>query len=228
MGSNGGEGEEGNVMDTPDESVAEPSQEWLQGYFGDAFPQISLYAQLLIKYGEERGLIGPREVPRLWRRHIVNSAAVSQYIPPAATVADVGSGAGLPGIVLAAMHPDVHFTLIEPMQRRIDWLEEVVGELKLENVRLWTGQAQEYHDGITFDVVTARAVAALNRLTRWCGPLVASPGRLVLQKGARAETEVDEAAPVLRKLGFGTPTVHCVDIFQDGDITRVVEIPKFG
>lgn len=193
---------------------------------GGAYDRAVAFAGLLTEHGEERGLIGPRELPRLWTRHIVNSAAAAPYLPGSGSVADVGSGAGLPGIVLAAMRPDLDFTLIEPMERRTTWLSEVVAELGLDNVEIVQQQAQELTGKRSFDAVTARAVAALDKLLRWTWPLVAPHGSLVAMKGSRAQAEVDAAAPVLKKLKVGAVMVHERDLMNDGEITRVVEVRR--
>lgn len=194
---------------------------------GAGFDASVAFGALLQQHGEERGLIGPREMDRLWTRHIVNSAAVAPYLPSSGAVADVGSGAGLPGIVLAAMRPDLEFHLIEPMERRVEWLKLVATTLSLSNVVLHQKQAQELHGKLEVAAVTARAVAALDKLARWTWPLVARGGALVAMKGARAQTELDAAQPVLKKLsGAGAGVVHEVDLLGDGDVTRVVEIRR--
>lgn len=193
---------------------------------GVGFDQSVQFAELLVSHGEERGLIGPRELPRLWTRHIVNSAAVAPFLPARGAVADVGSGAGLPGIVLAAMRPDLEFHLIEPMERRVAWLREVVSELGLANVEVYQRQAQDLHGSQVYEAVTARAVAALDKLLRWTWPLISPGGALLAMKGQRVAGEVDAAASVLRKLKAGTPSVHEVDVLGDGDITRVVVVPR--
>lgn len=185
------------------------------------------FAELLRVHGEERGLIGPRELDRLWTRHIVNSAAVAPYLPETGLVADVGSGAGLPGIVLAAMRPDLEFHLVEPMERRVEWLKLVATTLSLDNVVVHQNQAQELHGKLKCSAVTARAVAALDKLVRWTWPLVERGGALVAMKGARAADELAAAQPVLKKLaGAGEGVVHEVDVLGNGDVTRVVEIRR--
>ncbi|ROR96666.1 16S rRNA (guanine527-N7)-methyltransferase [Salana multivorans] len=195
---------------------------------GVGFPQCVRFGELLVAHGEERGLIGPRELPRLWTRHIVNSAAVARYLPATGLVADVGSGAGLPGIVLASMRPGLGFHLIEPMERRCAWLREVVDALGLDNVEVYQRQAQELHGSQQYVAVTARAVAALDKLLRWTWPLVEPGGALLAMKGQRAAEEVDAASAVLRKLKAGSVEVHEVDVLGDGDLTRVVEVHKKG
>lgn len=184
------------------------------------------FGQMLADQGELRGLIGPRELPILWRRHILNSAAVAQFLPERGTVADIGSGAGLPGVVLAIMRPDLEFHLVEPMERRIGWLAEVIEELDLDNVVLHHRRAEELHKVMTFDAVTARAVAALDKLLRFTMPLVAGGGELLALKGVKAQAEVDEAKYVLKKFKASSVEVHAVDVVGDGDATHVVQVRK--
>jgi 16S rRNA (guanine527-N7)-methyltransferase len=164
--------------------------------FGDRTELVERYAALLATVGVERGLIGPREVPRIWERHIVNCAVLSELIPVGEGVVDVGSGAGLPGLVLGIARPDLRVTLLEPLLRRTSWLSEVVAELGLENIRVQRGRAEEQPDGGR-RVVTARAVAPLGRLWQWCGPLLAPGGRLLAVKGASAAEELAAAGPEL-------------------------------
>ena len=182
------------------------------------------FGELLAAHGEERGLIGPRELARLWPRHVLNSAAAAPFLPTNGTVADVGSGAGLPGIVLALMRPDLEFALIEPMERRITWLTEVVSELDLDNVELHQVRAEEMHGRRRFHAVTARAVAAMKKLVPITLPLVAPGGSLLAQKGRRAGDEIADARQVLRSHGAVDTQVHEVDLLGDGDVTRVVQV----
>lgn len=193
---------------------------------GVGFERAVRFGELLRSEGELRGLIGPRELDRVWVRHVLNSAAVAEFLPSSGSVVDVGSGAGLPGIVLAAMKPHLAFTLVEPMERRVAWLHEVVEELGAENVEVLQAQAQELHGKRTFDAVTARAVAGLDKLLRWTWPLVARRGSLLAMKGARAEEEIRAAAGVLEWAGAALPIVHSVDLLGDGELTRVVEINR--
>lgn len=187
---------------------------------------VAHFAEMLAQEGELRGLIGPRELPKLWTRHVLNSAAVAQFLPERGSLADVGSGAGLPGVVLALMRPDLEVHLVEPMQRRVEWLVEVGEELDLDNVTVHQARAEELHGRLRVDAVTARAVAALDKLARFCMPLVGPGGRLLAQKGQRADEEVAKADRVLRKLGAVEVTVHTVDMLEDGEVTRVVEVQK--
>lgn len=171
--------------------------------FGDQLELAKAYAAILAGAGIERGLIGPAEVERLWERHILNSAAVGELIAAAERVADVGSGAGLPGIPLVLARPDVTVTLVEPLLRRADFLAEVTQLLGV-NVRVIRGRAEDaavQHEAGEMDVVTSRAVASLDKLGRWCFPLLRSGGRMLAMKGERAAAEVDEHRRVMKSLG---------------------------
>jgi 16S rRNA (guanine527-N7)-methyltransferase len=175
---------------------------------GDRLGVATAYAELLATDGVVRGLIGPREAPRLWGRHLVNCALMGAALPQGSRVADIGSGAGLPGLVLAIARPDVTMTLVEPLLRRTTFLEEAVGALGLTNVSVRRDRADALHGAESFDVVTARAVAPLERLLGWCMPLVSPTGELVAMKGASVEEEVVAAAPVLSRLGCGEPVIE--------------------
>ncbi len=157
------------------------------------------YAGLLATEGVTRGLIGPREVPRLWDRHLLNCGLLAPLIPDGATVADLGSGAGLPGVVLAIARPDLTVTLVEPMARRVGFLDEVRAELELSNVEVVRARAEQWPESGRFDVVTARALAALPKLLAWCLPLVAEHGELLAMKGSSAQDEIVAAAEELRR-----------------------------
>ncbi|MEV7397961.1 16S rRNA (guanine(527)-N(7))-methyltransferase RsmG [Aeromicrobium sp. NPDC092404] len=180
------------------------------------------YAHLLSTDGVVKGLIGPREVPRIWDRHVMNSAVVVPRVPHAATVADIGTGAGLPGLVWAIARPDLSVTLVEPLLRRTRFLEDVVGELGLDNVTVLRARAEEVHE--TYDVVTARAVAPLDKLGRWCLPLVKKNGVLLALKGRTAQEEVTAATATLHRLGARTIVVAT---YANGDVpTTVVEVSR--
>jgi 16S rRNA (guanine527-N7)-methyltransferase len=170
-------------------------------------PLAQRYADLLGTDGVLRGLIGPREGPRLWDRHLLNCAVLSDLVPQGATVADVGSGAGLPGLVLAIARPDLEITLVEPLLRRTTFLDEVVAGLGLD-VEVMRARAERVPAGRTFDVVTSRAVAPLDRLLRWSMPLVAPTGALVAMKGSSVRDEIRAAAGTLADLGCAEPEVH--------------------
>ena len=167
--------------------------------FGAALGRAEAYARLLATGGTVRGLIGPREVPRLWDRHLLNSAAVASLVPAGARVVDVGSGAGLPGIPLALARPDLAVTLLEPLARRVAFLEECIAQLGLANVTVVRGRAEEGPVRRSLggaDVVTARAVAPLDKLAGWCLPLLRAGGLLLALKGATAAEELAAAAPL--------------------------------
>lgn len=166
------------------------------------------YAELLATDGVVRGLIGPREAPRLWDRHLLNCAVLEELVPPGASVCDVGSGAGLPGLVLAIARPDVQVTLVEPLLRRTTFLSEVSELLRLDNVEVVRGRAESLHGQRRFDIVTSRAVAPLERLLGWSMPLVAPTGAMVAMKGASVADEVASAGSTLRRLGCAAPEVH--------------------
>ncbi|WP_067486937.1 16S rRNA (guanine(527)-N(7))-methyltransferase RsmG [Actinomadura hibisca] len=172
--------------------------------FGDTLPIAERYADFLAGPGVERGLIGPREVDRLWERHLINCAVVAEAIPEHATVVDVGSGAGLPGLVLAIVRPDLRITLLEPLLRRTTFLDEAVALLELKNVEVRRGRAEEVAKDFAADVVTARAVAPLERLAKWALPLLRPGGELLALKGERAAVELEEARPVLSRFGVRT------------------------
>lgn len=168
--------------------------------FVDRLPLAKRYVAHLASSGIVRGLIGPREVPRLWERHVLNCAVVQELIPDTARIADVGSGAGLPGLCLALARPDAHFTLIEPLERRVVWLQEVVDDLQLSNVTILRArgeQAKEQVDEI--DVVTARAVSALSGLVDITLPLLNGHGQLLALKGRSAAEEIDKARKSLKR-----------------------------
>ena len=172
---------------------------------GAGIDSVRRYALDLGTHGELRGLIGPDEARRLWSRHILNCALLAPEIPSAGvsggrtSVADVGSGAGLPGLILAMIRPDIDVTLIEPLERRTRWLDEQVAALALPNVTVFTGRAEEFAPRRAFDVVTARAVKALKALIPLLTPLVVSGGQLALLKGQRLENEIVEAASVFAR-----------------------------
>lgn len=194
-----------------------------------ALPALQSYARILETTGVERGLIGPREVPRLWPRHLANCAVVAeedrQHLPVGASVADVGSGAGLPGIVWALVRPDLRVTLIEPLLRRATFLSEVVTQLELsERVTVHRSRAEESTGA--YDVVTARAVAPLARLSGWTLPLTRVGGFVVALKGSGASAELAHARGTIVQLGGGTPRLVSYGVGVVKDPTTVVLIPK--
>ncbi|PYY34417.1 16S rRNA (guanine(527)-N(7))-methyltransferase RsmG [Curtobacterium sp. MCPF17_046] len=165
--------------------------------FGDRLEVARSFTNELARRGEELGLIGPLELPRLWTRHILNSALLAPLLQKGGTVGDVGSGAGLPGLVLAIARPDVSMTLIEPMERRVEWLRGEAERLGLENVAVVRARAEDVADELVLDQVTARAVSALSKLIPLTVPLVRSGGQLILMKGARVDDEVAAARKVI-------------------------------
>ena len=169
--------------------------------FGDRLPLAQRYVEHLATTGIERGLIGPREVPRLWVRHVLNCAAVQEYIAEGASVADVGSGAGLPGLCLAIARPDLAITLIEPLERRVIWLHEVVEDLGLENVKILRSRAEQAIGQVDADVVTARAVSALVGLVDITLPILRGTGELLALKGRSAREEIKKAKKKLNRFG---------------------------
>lgn len=172
-----------------------------QKVFGDRLPLAQRYVEHLATSGIERGLIGPREVPRLWERHVLNCAVVQELIEEGAKVADVGSGAGLPGLCLAIARPDLTLTLIEPLERRVIWLTEVVEDLGLENVDIMRSRAEQAVGYVEADYVTARAVSALVGLLDITLPILRGTGQLLALKGRTAAEEITKAKKKLNKYG---------------------------
>ncbi|BCJ53245.1 ribosomal RNA small subunit methyltransferase G [Actinoplanes sp. NBRC 14428] len=200
-----------------------------ESVFGERLALAGRYASLLATDGVVRGLIGPREAPRLWERHLINCGVMSEMIPIGASVIDVGSGAGLPGIVLAVARPDLTITLVEPLARRTAFLSEAVTALGLDaTVTVVRGRAEDLAGGppALADVVTARAVAPLDRLAGWCLPLAAVGGRLLALKGATADEEVAEHRGAVDRLGGGEPVVRLCGIGLIDPPSTVVEIVR--
>ncbi|MGO2747217.1 16S rRNA (guanine(527)-N(7))-methyltransferase RsmG [Microbacterium sp.] len=189
--------------------------------FGDRIDVARAFTANLAEHGEERGLIGPLELPRLWTRHVLNSAIAAPLFH--GSVADIGSGAGLPGLVLAIARPDVRFTLVEPMERRVAWLDEQVAELGLENVTVLRSRAEDVTPQ-QFDVVTARAVSALRTLLPWTAPLVRDGGELVLLKGKNAEAEIAAATKQIKKYRLTEVRAEVLGegVLPESEVTRVV------
>ncbi len=206
--------------------TAPPAPASAQGVFGDRLPVAERFAELLASEGTTRGLIGPREVPRLWERHLLNCAVIAELVGHAASVCDVGSGAGLPGLALAIRRGDVRVTLVEPLLRRTRFLDEVVTELGLDNVEVVRARAEELHGHRAFEVVTARAVAPLERLVGWCLPLVGAGGRLLAMKGSGAAEEVGLAQARISTLGGTVAGIHALGSSANGSAAIVVEIVK--
>jgi 16S rRNA (guanine527-N7)-methyltransferase len=188
---------------------------------GERIDVLRAFAANLGAHGEERGLIGPLEPARLWSRHILNSAIMAPLLRPG-RVGDIGTGAGLPGLVLAIVRPDVEFVLVEPMERRVAWLVEQSDELGLENVTVLRARAEDVSLDVPLDQVTARAVSALRTLLPLTAPLLRDGGELVLMKGVSAEKEIAAAGKQLRK--FAVSDIR-VDVLGEGildDVTRVI------
>lgn len=194
--------------------------------FGDRLDLARRFTAALGAHGEERGLIGPLEPPRLWNRHILNSAIAAPLFPTGGRVADVGSGAGLPGLVLAIARPDVEWVLIEPMERRVAWLNEQQRELGLDNVEVIRGRGEEWKQGPVLDAVTARAVSALRTLIPLTAPLLRSGGELILLKGANAENEIAAADKAIRKYKLSDVRVEIVGEGVIAEPTRVLRATR--
>jgi len=173
----------------------------VRDYLGERYEAVHAFGTMLADQGVLRGLIGPRELARVWERHLLNSAAVVPFLGEGAVI-DVGSGAGLPGMVIAAMEPHRPVTLVEPMERRVQWLQEATDALALTNVTIVRARAEEVAGSLSAPLVTARAVAAIDKLVKWCAPLLEPGGRMVLLKGRSAADELDRAKYVLRRAGL--------------------------
>lgn len=190
--------------------------------FGEHIELARAFTAALAQHGEERGLIGPLEPRRLWTRHILNSAVAAPLFPAGGRVGDVGSGAGLPGLVLAIARPDVQWVLIEPMERRVAWLNEQVAALSLDNVEVVRARAEDWKDGPILDAVTARAVSALRTLVPLIAPLVRNGGELILLKGVNAANEIGAAEKAIRKFKLSDVRVEPVGEGVIEEPTRVV------
>jgi 16S rRNA (guanine527-N7)-methyltransferase len=196
-----------------------------EALFGPSLPRAQRYAEILAGAGVERGLLGPREVDRLWDRHILNSAAVAELLGVNERIVDIGSGAGLPGIPLALARPDLRLTLIEPLLRRSEFLCEVVDDLGLE-ITIVRGRAEDRsvrQQAGEMDAVVSRAVASLDKLTKWSVPLLRPDGRMVAIKGERAEEEISEHRRVMASLGaVDVRVMRCGVDYLDPPATAVV------
>jgi 16S rRNA (guanine527-N7)-methyltransferase len=193
--------------------------------FGTRLATVERYAALLAGPGVHRGLIGPHEMDRVWQRHILNCAVVEELVPNPCTLVDIGSGAGLPGIVLAILLPDVPVILVDSMLRRSVFLGECAAELGLANVEVRRGRAEDLAGELSADVVTARAVAPLDRLVEWAGGLVRPGGTILAIKGDRAREELEQARDVLRGLGVRRAEILTVGqdrVEQETVVIRIV------
>lgn len=194
------------------------------GVFGSHLPRAEEYARLLADTGVSHGLVGPREVPRLWDRHILNCAVIQDAFPPGSVVIDVGSGAGLPGLAVAIARPDLGLHLIEPMLRRTTWLTRTVSDLGLTNCVVHRGRAEDFQDRLTAPFVTARAVARIDKLARWTFPLLSDGGMLVAMKGRNALDELEAQRSTLTRMGMveARLTEHGVGLLEDP--TRTLDL----
>jgi 16S rRNA (guanine527-N7)-methyltransferase len=209
-----------------DEGMLEPEPAAASLIFGDRIDLARRFTSALALHGEERGLIGPLELPRLWTRHILNSVIIAPLF--SGRVGDVGSGAGLPGLALAIARPDVEWVLIEPMERRVAWLTEQVRELGLENVEVLRSRAEDWKSGAVLDAVTARAVSALRTLIPLTAPLVRDGGELVFLKGANASAEIDAAQKQVKKFRLSDVRVETVGEEVLKEPSRVVRATVRG
>ena len=194
--------------------------------FGAQLALAERFAAILADTGVSHGLIGPREVPILWERHILNCAVAHEAFPTGVEVVDVGSGAGLPGLALAIARPDLRLHLVEPMLRRTNWLSDTIAALGLVNCTVHRGRAEELHGVLSVPWATARAVARIDKLARWTFPLLAQGGTLVALKGSSAQEELDATAPTLRKLGMVDADVRTYgdDLLEVPTVTLTVQV----
>ena len=170
--------------------------------FGSGIEKARKYTAALVADGETLGLLGPREYSKIWTRHVLNSAVVAELVPAGVTVADVGSGAGLPGIPMAICQPESHFTLIEPMERRSEWMKQQIAELGPTNVTVLRARAEEV--GEVFDIVTARALKPMPKLLEMCVPMTKHGGQIIALKGERAAEEITDSKRLINKLGIAS------------------------
>ena len=208
-----------------DPFTPEAPTDQVRRFFGPAFADIAEFARMLEEEGELRGLLGPRDMERIWSRHLVNSAAVLDFLPRRGQVLDIGSGAGLPGIVIAVCRPDLDVHLAEPMTRRCEWLADVVDALDLDNVTIHQARAEELRGKGKADVVTARAVANMAKLVRMTSKLIAPGGALVALKGRRAPIEIEEAATELKRHHL-MAKVHEVPSIMENESTYIVKCTR--
>lgn len=212
------------MKERPPQAASFTVDEAVAAVFGAREQLARRFVHHLTTTGVERGLLGPHEVPRIWTRHVLNCAVVGELIGNEENVADVGAGAGLPGVALALARPDVSITLVEPLLRRVTWLQEVVEDLQLERVTVIRGRAEDLVGDVVVDVVVARAVARLSVLAKWSLPLVRSGGRLLAIKGRSAEEEVRSSRETLTELGIKRWTICSVGATHLEEPTTVVEV----
>ncbi|MGB3685212.1 MAG: 16S rRNA (guanine(527)-N(7))-methyltransferase RsmG [Ornithinimicrobium sp.] len=194
--------------------------------YGERLPLAQRYAHLLATTGIEHGLLGPREADKMWDRHIVNCAIMESLLPHRTRVVDIGSGAGLPGVALAIARPDLRVSLVEPLARRITWLEQTVEDLGLPHVSVHHARAEAMVGLIQAQVVVARAVARLDQLVAWAWPLLPQGGRLLALKGHSAEAELEQTLPRIEGLGMAHAVVHVLGSDLLAQPVRVVEIVR--
>jgi 16S rRNA (guanine527-N7)-methyltransferase len=204
-----------------EKTIVEQEPAVAQELFGAQIDVVREFTTQLGERGEELGLIGPLEPPRLWTRHVINSVLIAPLLRPG-VVGDIGTGAGLPGLVLAIARPDVDFVLIEPMERRVAWLDEQVEHLSLSNVTVRRARAEEVAQEFTLDQVTARAVSAFSKLIPLTVPLVRTGGELVFMKGINAEREVEAASKAIRKYHLEDVEVLTLGAGQVDEVTRAI------
>lgn len=201
----------------------EQEPEYAAVLFGSQIGKARAFAQRLAKDSETFGLLGPRELPRIWSRHVINSGLLVELIPSGSKVVDVGSGAGLPGIPMAIAQPDATFTLVEPMERRASWLSSVIKDLGIENVRVLRARAEDVKES-DFDFATARAVAALDKLLKLLTPLIKdSKNRTIIaMKGSKAQEEITEAQRRLENMGYSQPEILTLGLNKAPETATVV------
>jgi 16S rRNA (guanine527-N7)-methyltransferase len=207
----------------PADGGQEPPQPEVQAatMFGAALGQAQAYARLLTDVGTERGIVGPGEAARIWDRHLLNCGVISRLMPARCSLVDLGSGAGLPGIVLAILLPHVRVTLVEPMARRVEFLEECVAQLGLRNAEVLRARAEDLEGKLAADVVTSRAVAPLDRLAGLSAGLARAGGRVLAMKGESAPAELIRARPALARLGVSDARVE-VARSPDGTVSATL------
>lgn len=212
--------------DNPQELPAPPAA--AQEIFGDRLDKAIEYHRLLATDGSTRGFIGPREVPRLWERHILNCAVIGEAFEPSAIVADIGSGAGLPGIPLAIARPDLTVRLIEPLLKRSTFLTEVVESLGLDNVEVIRGRAEEpeIRKKAKADIVTSRAVAPLGKLAGWSLPMAKIGGAMIAMKGTSVGEELERDADLIRRAGGGEAEIITLGAELLEEPTTLIRIPR--